>query len=118
MTFVRTLFALSFAHEEVFGVGRHVEAQREGEVGVDLLLHHGHHVEGVSHGVETEDPRQLLETRSAEGDSVTEGDLTIYLTGLNIILQTELKSLLTFSLRGPSCHTGSRCTCCRPPTCL
>lgn len=65
MTFVRTLFALSFAHEEVLGVGRHVEAQREGEVGVDLLLHHGHHVEGVSHGVETEDPRQLLETRSA-----------------------------------------------------
>lgn len=53
-----------------------------------------------------------------EWDGVTEGDLTIYLTGLNTSLQTEFKSLLTFSLRGPSCHTGSRCTCCRPPTCL
>lgn len=61
---VRTLFALSFAHQEVFSVGRHVEAQREGEVCVDLLLHHGHHVEGVPHGVEAQDPRQLFETRS------------------------------------------------------
>lgn len=63
-----TVFALSFAHEEVLGVGRHVEAQREGEVGVDLLLHHGHHVEGVPHGVEAQDPRQLLETGSGRGD--------------------------------------------------
>lgn len=65
--FGRTLFALSFAHEEVFGVGRHVEAQGEGEVGVDLLLHHCHHVEGVPHGVETQDPRQLFETGSVGG---------------------------------------------------
>ncbi len=65
--FGRTLFALSFAHEEVLGVGRHVEAQGEGEVGVNLLLHHCHHVEGVSHGVETEDPWQLFETGSEGG---------------------------------------------------
>lgn len=62
-----TLFALSFAHEEVLGVGRHVEAQREGEVRVDLLLHHGHHVERVPHRVEAQNPRQLLETSSAGG---------------------------------------------------
>ena len=31
---------------------------------VDLLLHHGHHVEGVAHGVEAQDARQLLETGS------------------------------------------------------
>ena len=61
--FGRTLFALSLAHEEVLGVGRHVEAQWEGEVCVDLLLHHRHHVEGVSHGVEAQDPRKLLEAR-------------------------------------------------------
>lgn len=62
----RTLFALAFPHEEVLGVGRHVEAQREGEVCVDLLLHHGHHVESVSHGVEAQDARQLFETGSKE----------------------------------------------------
>lgn len=37
-------------------------------MGVDLLLHHGHHVEGVPHGVEAQDPRQLLETGSGRGD--------------------------------------------------
>lgn len=69
--FGRTLFALSFAHEEVLGIWRHVEAQWEGEVGVDLFLHHCHHVEGVSHGVETQDPWQLFETRSViEGDKM------------------------------------------------
>ncbi len=62
--FGQTLFALSFAHEKVLGVRRHVQPQRERKVGVDLLLHHCHHVEGVSHGVETEDPWQLFETRS------------------------------------------------------
>lgn len=67
--FGRTLFALSFAHEEVLGVGRHVEAQREGEVCVDLLLHHRHHVEGVSHGVEAQDPWQLFETRSVGAET-------------------------------------------------
>ena len=56
----RTLFALPFAHEEVLCVRRHVEPQREREVRVDLLLHHGHHVEGVAHGVEAQDARQLL----------------------------------------------------------
>lgn len=59
-----TLFALYFAHEEVLGVRRHVEAQGEGEVSVHLLLHHGHHVEGVPHGVEAQDARQFLETSS------------------------------------------------------
>ena len=58
-----TLLAVPLAHEEVLGVGGHVEAQREGEVGVDLLLHHGHHVEGVAHRVEAQDARELLETR-------------------------------------------------------
>lgn len=29
---------------------------------VDLFLHHGHHVKGVSHGVEAQDSRQFLET--------------------------------------------------------
>lgn len=33
---------------------------------VDLLLHHGHHVEGVSHGVEAQDARELLETSPAK----------------------------------------------------
>lgn len=55
-----TLFALPFAHEEILSVRRHVEAQGEGEVGVDLLLHHGHHVKGVSHCVEAQDARQFL----------------------------------------------------------
>lgn len=67
--FGRTLFALAFAHQEVLGVGRHVEAQGEGEVGVDLLLHHRHHVEGVPHGVETQNPWQLFETRYAGGET-------------------------------------------------
>lgn len=67
LTFRRTVFALSFAHEEVLGVWRHVEAQREGEVGVDLLLHHGHHVERVPHGVEAQDARQLFEARPGGG---------------------------------------------------
>lgn len=31
-------------------------------MGVDLLLHHGHHVKRVSHGVEAQDPRQFLKT--------------------------------------------------------
>lgn len=35
-------------------------------MGVDLLLHHRHHVEGVSHGVEAQDARQLLEASSVE----------------------------------------------------
>lgn len=65
----QTFFALSFAHEEVLSVGRHVETQREGKVGVDLLLHHRHHVEGVSHGVETQDAWQLFETRPVGGET-------------------------------------------------
>lgn len=28
---------------------------------------------------------------------------------------TVVRLVLTSSLRGPSCHTGNRCTCCRPP---
>lgn len=59
-----TLFVLSFTHEEIFGVRCHVEAQGEGEMGVDLLLHHGHHVEGVSHCVEAQDARQFLKAGS------------------------------------------------------
>ena len=31
-------------------------------MGVDLLLHHRHHVEGVAHGVEAQDAGKLLET--------------------------------------------------------
>lgn len=31
---------------------------------VDLFFHHGDHVERVTHGVETKNPRQLLETCS------------------------------------------------------
>lgn len=63
-----TLLPVSLGHEEVLGVGRHVEAEREGEVRVHFLLHHRHHVERVAHGVEAQDPRQLLETRSVEGN--------------------------------------------------
>lgn len=33
-------------------------------MGVDLLFHHGHHVESVSHGVEAQDAWQLFETGS------------------------------------------------------
>ena len=32
---------------------------------VYLLLHHGHHVEGIAHGVETKDARENLETGPA-----------------------------------------------------
>jgi len=35
-------------------------------VSVHLLLHHGQHVERVPHRVETDDLRQLLETRSGD----------------------------------------------------
>lgn len=60
----QTVFSLSFSHQKVLSVGRHVQPQGEGEVRVDLLLHHGHHVKGVAHGVEAQDPWQLLETGS------------------------------------------------------
>ena len=66
-------------------VGRHVQLEREGEVGVHLqhcldvddgrdneddevdihlLLHHGDHVEAVTHRVESQNIRQGLEARS------------------------------------------------------
>ena len=72
---VLTLLALSFAHEEVLCVGRHVETQGKGEVRVDLLLHHGHHVEGVAHGVEAQDARELLEARPEMNTTTTCGQL-------------------------------------------
>lgn len=109
---VRTLFALSFAHEEVLRVGSHVEAQREGEVCVHLLLHHGHHVEGVPHGVEAQDARQFLKA-SSEGPKMDRGETTV----AYLLFQEVLGFLITFSLRGPSCRTASRCTCCRLPAC-
>ena len=37
---------------------------------VYFLFHHGHHVEGVAHGVEAEDARKNLETGS-EGEQTT-----------------------------------------------
>lgn len=72
----RTLFPVALGHEEVLSVGGHVEAQGEGEVRVDLLLHHGDHVEGVAHSVEAQDARQLLEARPGkEQDGEREGRL-------------------------------------------
>ena len=52
-----------FADEILLHVGRHVEAEREGEVGVDLLLRHRHHVECVPHRVEAQDLGKALEAR-------------------------------------------------------
>lgn len=61
-----TLLPVAFGHQEVLGVGSHVEAKREGEVRVHFLLHHRHHVERITHGVEAQDPWQLLKTRSVD----------------------------------------------------
>lgn len=64
----RTFLPVALGHEEVLGVGRHVKAKREREVCVDLLLHHRHHVERVAHGVEAQDPWQLLKTSPVDRD--------------------------------------------------
>lgn len=61
-----TFLPVALGHEEVFGVGRHVQAQGEGEVCVDLLLHHGHHVKGVAHSIEAQDAWKFLEACPAD----------------------------------------------------
>ena len=44
-------------------ISGHVQSHGEGKVCVDLLFEHGEHVECVPHRVETQDARELLETR-------------------------------------------------------
>lgn len=51
-----------WSHQVFLHVLGHVQAERERKVSVYFLLHHGHHVKCVAHGVETEDPGKFLET--------------------------------------------------------
>lgn len=50
-------------HEVFFHIARHVQSQWERKVCVDFFFQHGQHVERVSHGVEAQNVRQLLEAR-------------------------------------------------------
>jgi len=63
----RTLF-LFVSHQEVLSVWRHVELQWKREVRVYFFFHHGHHVEGIAHCVETKDARKNLETSPTQMD--------------------------------------------------
>ena len=56
---------LFLSHQEFFSIWSHVELKRKREVCIHLLLHHGHHVEGIAHSVETKDARENLETGPA-----------------------------------------------------
>ena len=55
---------ITFGDEIVLHVGRHVQLQRKGEVGVDLLFQHRDHVECVAHCVEAENLRELTKAGS------------------------------------------------------
>lgn len=62
-----TLF-LFVSHEELFSVWRHVELKWKREVRVYFLFHHSHHVECISHCVETKNARKNLKTGPTQLD--------------------------------------------------
>lgn len=109
-----TFLPVALGHEEVLGVRRHVEPQRERKVRVYFFLHHGHHVERVAHGVKAQDPRELLKTCPERQKEIVVKYSGVLTERLQL---SQEKGNCTVSQRVLSSHTESRCTCYHPPEC-
>ena len=61
---------LFVSHQKFLGVRCHVELKRKGEVCINFLFHHSHHVERITHRVKTQNPRKNLKTCPTQNKSL------------------------------------------------